>query len=222
MLILTISGTFLYAATISVIARLFTYAATCAALPVLRRRTDAPTVAFQNARGADGLHRFPAAHRLAAFQQHGASGARFGDSRRTRSFDLRQFYSKEACEPCGPVTDSLFVLAEVVYDFNVGLLVVAGVSVRLRQRHRIFGGHLVFQELTAPNRPDSLDQVQRFAVWSAGIVEPRAGVESRSVHHQSIAIPAADGVSEPLRLRGWALRIRVRRRRQPYARASYK
>ena len=38
MLALTLSGTFVYAATISAIARLLTYAATCAALPVLRRR----------------------------------------------------------------------------------------------------------------------------------------------------------------------------------------
>lgn len=38
MLALTLSGTFVYAATISAIARLLTYAATCAALPVLRRK----------------------------------------------------------------------------------------------------------------------------------------------------------------------------------------
>jgi basic amino acid/polyamine antiporter, APA family len=38
MLALTLSGTFVYAATISSIARLLTYAATCAALPVLRRK----------------------------------------------------------------------------------------------------------------------------------------------------------------------------------------
>ncbi|HWO00200.1 MAG TPA: amino acid permease [Blastocatellia bacterium] len=38
MLALTLSGTFVYAATISAIARLLTYAASCAALPVLRRR----------------------------------------------------------------------------------------------------------------------------------------------------------------------------------------
>lgn len=37
-LALTLSGTFVYAATISAIARLLTYAATCAALPVLRKR----------------------------------------------------------------------------------------------------------------------------------------------------------------------------------------
>jgi amino acid transporter len=38
MLALTVSGTFVYAATISAIARLLTYAASCAALPVLRRK----------------------------------------------------------------------------------------------------------------------------------------------------------------------------------------
>ena len=38
MLALTLSGTFVYAATISAIARLLTYAASCAALPVLRRK----------------------------------------------------------------------------------------------------------------------------------------------------------------------------------------
>ncbi len=45
-LLLALSGTFVYAATISVIARLLSYAATCAALPVLRRRRDAPPAAF--------------------------------------------------------------------------------------------------------------------------------------------------------------------------------
>jgi len=45
MLALTLSGTFVYAATISAIARLLTYAATCAALPVLRRRdADLPAL----------------------------------------------------------------------------------------------------------------------------------------------------------------------------------
>jgi amino acid transporter len=37
---LTISGTFASAATLSTIIRLATYAVTCAALPVLRRRSD--------------------------------------------------------------------------------------------------------------------------------------------------------------------------------------
>jgi amino acid transporter len=45
-LVLTLSGTFVYAATISVIARLLSYASTCAALPVLRRRRGAPEAAF--------------------------------------------------------------------------------------------------------------------------------------------------------------------------------
>ncbi len=46
MLTLTLTGTFIYAATISVIARLLAYAATCAALPVLRRREGAPAAGF--------------------------------------------------------------------------------------------------------------------------------------------------------------------------------
>jgi amino acid transporter len=37
--ILTLSGTFVYLATFSIIARLVGYASTCAALPVLRRRS---------------------------------------------------------------------------------------------------------------------------------------------------------------------------------------
>jgi APA family basic amino acid/polyamine antiporter len=45
-LALTLSGTFVYAATISVIARLLSYASTCAALPVLRRKRGAPAAAF--------------------------------------------------------------------------------------------------------------------------------------------------------------------------------
>jgi amino acid transporter len=44
--ILTVTGTFVYAATISVIARLLSYAATCAALPALRRKAGAPPAAF--------------------------------------------------------------------------------------------------------------------------------------------------------------------------------
>ncbi|HEY6361177.1 MAG TPA: amino acid permease [Vicinamibacterales bacterium] len=46
MLALTLSGTFVYAVTVSVIARLLSYGATCAALPVLRRRANAPPAAF--------------------------------------------------------------------------------------------------------------------------------------------------------------------------------
>lgn len=45
-LVLTLSGTFVYAVTVSVIARLLSYAATCAALPVLRRRDTAPVAFF--------------------------------------------------------------------------------------------------------------------------------------------------------------------------------
>ena len=45
-LILTLSGTFVYAATISVLARLLTYAATCVALPTLRRAGAAPPARF--------------------------------------------------------------------------------------------------------------------------------------------------------------------------------
>ena len=46
MLVATLSGTFVYALTVSVIARLLSYSATCAALPVLRRRANAPPAAF--------------------------------------------------------------------------------------------------------------------------------------------------------------------------------
>jgi amino acid transporter len=46
-LVLTLSGTFVYAATVSVIARLLSYGATCAALPVLRRRSTAPVAVFR-------------------------------------------------------------------------------------------------------------------------------------------------------------------------------
>ena len=45
-LVLALTGTFIYAATISVIARLLAYAATCAALPVLRHRASSPPAAF--------------------------------------------------------------------------------------------------------------------------------------------------------------------------------
>jgi APA family basic amino acid/polyamine antiporter len=47
MLVLALSGTFIYALTISAIARLLTYAATCAALLVFRRRKDVPPAMFK-------------------------------------------------------------------------------------------------------------------------------------------------------------------------------
>ena len=46
MLVLTLSGTFIYLVTLSTISRLVTYLATCGALPILRRRTGAPAAAF--------------------------------------------------------------------------------------------------------------------------------------------------------------------------------
>jgi len=46
-LALTLSGTFVYAATISVIARLLAYTSTCLALPMLRRKPDAPPATFR-------------------------------------------------------------------------------------------------------------------------------------------------------------------------------
>src|SRR2546423_1720225 len=47
MLVLTLKSSFVAALTISAIARLVTYAATCAALPVLRRKHDAPKALFR-------------------------------------------------------------------------------------------------------------------------------------------------------------------------------
>ncbi len=47
LLVLTLSGTFVYAATISVIARLLAYTTTCLALPVLRRKPGAPAALFR-------------------------------------------------------------------------------------------------------------------------------------------------------------------------------
>jgi len=47
MLVLTLNTSFVAAVTISVIARLAAYALTCAALPVLRRRKDAPPAMFR-------------------------------------------------------------------------------------------------------------------------------------------------------------------------------
>lgn len=52
MLVLTLSGTFVYAATISVLARLFGYATTCAALPALRRAPSASPARFVVPAGA--------------------------------------------------------------------------------------------------------------------------------------------------------------------------
>ena len=47
MLVLTLSGTFIYLVTISAISRLVTYIVTCSALPVLRRKPSAPKPAFR-------------------------------------------------------------------------------------------------------------------------------------------------------------------------------
>jgi APA family basic amino acid/polyamine antiporter len=46
-LAVTLSGTFIYALTISTLTRLVSYAVTCAALPLLRRQKDAPTAEFK-------------------------------------------------------------------------------------------------------------------------------------------------------------------------------
>jgi amino acid transporter len=56
MLLATLTGTFVYAATVSVLARLLSYAATCAALPALRRKpTAAPALFTAPAGGAIAL-----------------------------------------------------------------------------------------------------------------------------------------------------------------------
>ena len=47
MLVLTLSGTFVYLLTLSTLSRLVTYLVTCSALPVLRRRDGAPAAAFR-------------------------------------------------------------------------------------------------------------------------------------------------------------------------------
>jgi APA family basic amino acid/polyamine antiporter len=47
MLLLTLNSSFVAALTISAIARLVTYGATCLSLPVFRRRQDAPPASFQ-------------------------------------------------------------------------------------------------------------------------------------------------------------------------------
>jgi amino acid transporter len=52
MLVLSLSGSFLQALTISTLARLFSYMAACAALPVLRRKADAPAALFKVPGGA--------------------------------------------------------------------------------------------------------------------------------------------------------------------------
>ena len=46
MLVLALSGTFIYALTISTLARIMIYMTTCAALPVLRRKAGVPRAAF--------------------------------------------------------------------------------------------------------------------------------------------------------------------------------
>jgi amino acid transporter len=51
MLALALSGTFITALTISAISRLLSYAATCAALPVLRKKPGAPAAAFTAPQG---------------------------------------------------------------------------------------------------------------------------------------------------------------------------
>jgi amino acid transporter len=76
-LILMLSGTFVYAATISVIARLLSYSATCAALPVLRRKATAPPAHF---RAPAGLAVSLAALLLAAWLLSHVSGAQARDA----------------------------------------------------------------------------------------------------------------------------------------------
>ena len=59
MLVLTLSGTFIYAVTISTLARLTIYITTCAALPVLRRKPGMPAASLHVPGGAAiALQRF--------------------------------------------------------------------------------------------------------------------------------------------------------------------
>lgn len=76
-LVLTLSGTFVYAATISVIARLLSYGATCAALPVLRRKPAAPPARFK---APAGLAVSIAALLLAAWLLSHVTGAQARDA----------------------------------------------------------------------------------------------------------------------------------------------
>jgi amino acid transporter len=50
-LVLAVTGTFLYALTLSTLIRLSYFALTCAALPILRRRDDVPAALFRVAGG---------------------------------------------------------------------------------------------------------------------------------------------------------------------------
>jgi amino acid transporter len=83
MLGLTLSGTFIYAVTIAVIIRLIVYASTCAALPILRRRSRERSTTFV-ARRQRRLDYLAGALCVAALEQWMARSARYGDSGRSR------------------------------------------------------------------------------------------------------------------------------------------
>ena len=97
MLAFAVSGTFVQLATISVGSRLVVYGATCAALPVLRRRDDLETGGFTGTCGSsagDGV----AGHLcVAAFQQHAtrAVGLHHAGDRRRRG--LRGLSAGRVC-----------------------------------------------------------------------------------------------------------------------------
>lgn len=88
-LVLTLSGTFVYAATISVIARLLSYGATCAALPVLRRKPDAPPALF---RAPAGLAVSVAALLLAAWLLSNSTGRQARDAAIAAAVGLGIYY----------------------------------------------------------------------------------------------------------------------------------
>ena len=69
MLVLTLKSSFVQALTISTIARLVTYAATCLALPVLRHRKDAPPMEFRVRGGTADRHCLTVAGGVASDQQ---------------------------------------------------------------------------------------------------------------------------------------------------------
>ena len=70
MLFLTLKSSFLAALTISTIARLVTYAATCIALPVFRARPEVPRAGVSTAGRDDHRDSFAVVDRLVVDEQH--------------------------------------------------------------------------------------------------------------------------------------------------------
>jgi amino acid transporter len=103
MLALALSGTFIYALTISAIARLLTYAATCAALPKLRLMHDVPPARFKV---PAGIFVSVAALALAGWLLSNSTGSEARDAGIAAALGLVIYFAYRLSQKSAPLSTS--------------------------------------------------------------------------------------------------------------------